>query len=102
MTTRAMSGGTYLLEAYLSKTCAGDTAAVVARARSAVEQMAWEGTPIRLLRSFFLPEDELCFCLYEARSIEEVAEAGRRAEMRFGRIQPAVELLRTRNQAERA
>ena len=91
-----MSGAKYLLEAYLSRTCAGEAPAAIARARSAVEQMTREGTRIRLLRSFFLPEDELCFCLYEAPSVEAVAEAGRRAEMCFGRIQPAIELSRTR------
>jgi len=88
-----MAAGTYLLEAYLPRSCAGEAVAAAARARSAVEEMAGEGTAIQLVRSFFLPEDELCFCLYEAPSIHEVAAAGRRAEMSFARIQPAIELL---------
>jgi len=53
--------------------------------------MSSEGAPIRFLRSFFLPEDELWFCLYEARSADEVAEASRRAELTPGRIQRAVD-----------
>jgi len=53
--------------------------------------MRREGTPIRVLRSFFIPEDELWFCLYEARSSDTVAEASRRAELGLGRIQKAVD-----------
>lgn len=53
--------------------------------------MRREGTPIRVLRSFFVPEDELWFCLYEARSSDTVAEAGRRAKLGLGRIQKAVD-----------
>jgi len=53
--------------------------------------MRREGTPIRVLRSFFVPEDELWFCLYEARSSDDVAEASRRAKLGLGRIQKAVD-----------
>jgi hypothetical protein len=88
-----MTAGTFLLEAYLPNMCTGGAASTSARAHAAAEEMAGEGTSIRLLRLFFLPEDELCFCLYEARSIDAVAEAGRRAHMRFERIQPVVSLL---------
>jgi hypothetical protein len=41
----------------------------------------------QLLRSFFLPEDELWFCIYEADSSDEVAEASRRAQLVVSRIQ---------------
>jgi Protein of unknown function (DUF4242) len=82
---------TYLLETYMSRTSAGDPAAAAARARAAAAQMRREGTPIRVLRSFFVPEDELWFCLYEARSSDTVAEAGRRAKLGLGRIQKAVD-----------
>jgi hypothetical protein len=82
---------TYLLETYMSRTSAGDPAAAAARARATAAQMRREGTPIRVLRSFFVPEDELWFCLYEARSSDTVAEAGRRAKLGLGRIQKAVD-----------
>jgi len=39
-----------------------------------------------------MPEDELWFCLYEARSTDDVAEASRRAELGFDRIQRAVDV----------
>src|SRR5512132_180016 len=84
-------GGIFLLEAYLPRTCSGGPAAAARRARAAAAAMRREGTPIRILRSFFMPEDELWFCLYEARSGDEVAEASRRAELVIGRIQQAVD-----------
>lgn len=82
---------TYLLETYMSRTSAGGPAAAAARTRAAAAQMRREGTPIRVLRSFFAPEDELWFCLFEARSSEAVTEASHRAELGLGRIQKAVD-----------
>jgi hypothetical protein len=81
----------FLLEAYLPRADAGGPAAAAARACAAARQMRREGASVRFLRSFFLPEDELWFCLYEARSVDEVAEASRRAELVLGRIQQAVD-----------
>src|SRR5437762_11553326 len=86
-----MDAGTSLLETYMSRTSASAPAAATARARAAAAQMRREGTPIRVLRSFFAPEDELWFCLFEARSSDAVAEASRRAELGLGRIQNAVD-----------
>src|SRR6266550_8479332 len=86
-----MDARTYLLETYMSRTSASAPAAATARARAAAAQMRREGTPIRVLRSFFAPEDELWFCLFEARSSDAVAEASRRAELGLGRIKNAVD-----------
>jgi Protein of unknown function (DUF4242) len=86
-----MDARTYLLETYMTRTSADGPAAAAARARAAAAQMTREGTPIRVLRSFFAPEDELWFCLFEARSSEAVTEASRRAEFGLGRIQKAVD-----------
>jgi hypothetical protein len=83
--------GTFLVEAYLSKRGAGGLEATVACARAAAENMRREGTPIRFLRSYFLPEDETYFCLYEAGSIDDVAEASQRANLAVARIQTAIE-----------
>jgi hypothetical protein len=82
---------TYLVEAYLSRTSPEGADAVAARARAVAAQMRRDGTPIRFLRSFFVPEDELWFGFYQARSIEDVAEATRRADLALGRIQQAVD-----------
>jgi Protein of unknown function (DUF4242) len=82
---------TYLVEVYVPRTSPGGADMVAARARAAAAQMRREGTLIRVLRSFFAPEDELWFCLFEARSSATVAEASRRANLEFGRIQKAVD-----------
>lgn len=52
--------------------------------------MRAEGIPIRFLRSIFVPEDEACFHLYEAGSLEAVRTAARRAELPFERIAETV------------
>jgi hypothetical protein len=83
---------TFVLEAYMPRTSAGEPAAAAARAHRAAAEMRRRGSPVRLLRSFFLPADELWFGLYEARSLEDAAEAGSRAELAIGRIQQAIEL----------
>ena len=41
--------------------------------------MRREGTPVRFLRSIFVPESDLCFLLYEAPTAKSVREAAGRA-----------------------
>jgi hypothetical protein len=41
--------------------------------------MRREGTPVRFLRSIFVPEDDTCFLLYEAPSARSVRQAAGRA-----------------------
>jgi hypothetical protein len=82
-------GDTFLLEAYMPRTSAGGAAAAAVRARAAAAAMRREGTPIRVLRSFFMPDDEVWFCLYQAPSLDDVSEASHRAGLLPGRIQPA-------------
>jgi hypothetical protein len=80
----------FLVEVYVSR---ADPAAVergAERARLAAEELTREGTPVRYLRSIFVPEDETCFFLYEAASVEDVEEAARRASLRFERGAVAV------------
>ena len=60
------------------------------RARLAAEELAREGTPIRCQRSIFVPEDEMCFLLYEAAQVEDVEQAARRASLRVERIAEAI------------
>lgn len=55
--------------------------ALVAQARRAAEELRSEGTQVRFLRSVFVPEDETCFYLYEASSVDDVQKAVRRAAL---------------------
>jgi hypothetical protein len=81
----------FLVELYVSRT---DGAAAVdgcaKRARLAAEQLTDEGTPVRYVRPIFVPDDETCFHLYEAASVEHVVEAARRASLPVERVAEAV------------
>lgn len=80
----------YLLETYLSRTGAETVLGCAERARRAAEQLRWQGTPIRCLRTVFVPEDETCFYLYEAASEEVVRKAAHRAALHIERIVEAI------------
>jgi hypothetical protein len=71
----------YLLELYVARSDEVGAEQRGERARLAAEQLAGEGTPVRYLRSIFVPADETCFYLYEAASVDVVREAARRAEL---------------------
>ena len=76
----------FLVEAYVPR---GDSIAAASRdrrARLVAEQLTREGEPIRYLRSIFVPEDETCFYLSEAPSLDRVREAAERASLRIDRI----------------
>jgi hypothetical protein len=55
-------------------------------AKSTSEQMTDEGTPVRYLRSTFVPQEEKCFCLFEGDSEEVVKTAQERAGLPYDRI----------------
>ena len=79
----------YLVELYVSRTDGRALRARVAKVRRAAEELSREGTPVRCLRSIFLPADETCLLLYEAVSVDAVHEVARRAALRFERISEA-------------
>jgi len=84
----------YLVETYLPHSRAAEAREAGRRARAAAAELAREGTPIRYVRTTFLPDDETCFHLFEASSADAVAEVSRRAELGHGRIVPAIEASR--------
>ena len=79
----------YVVESYLPRPVGRLVAELSRRARVAVEEMAREGTPISFRGAVLLPDDETCFCLYEASSAEVVAEASRRADIPVDRVMRA-------------
>jgi hypothetical protein len=79
----------YLVELYVGR-CDG-AVDLEGRARSAVETMVREGEHVRFVRTVFVPGDQTCFQLYEARSASVVEEASRRAGIAFERVVAAVE-----------
>ncbi len=76
----------FLIEVYASQ----HEPRAAARARLAAEEVTREGTPVRYLRSIFVPEDETCFYLYEASSVEAVRAAAARAELRSDHLAEAI------------
>lgn len=79
----------YLAEAYAP--ASPDVAEIETRARLAAAELSAAGTPVRYVRSIFMPDDETCFHLFEADSPEAVDEAARRAGFVGARITRAVE-----------
>jgi len=80
----------YLLELYVARSDAAGAEKRGEQARRAAEQLAREGTPVRYLRSIFVPEDETCFYLYEAASADAVREAALRAQLACERVIEAI------------
>jgi hypothetical protein len=87
----------YLVETYLGRGRAGERAARDRRARSAAEELTREGPHVRFDRSIHVPEDEMCFFVFDAPSSRDVALAATRARLDPIRV---VEAISSRNQEE--
>src|SRR5215208_1460060 len=87
-----MEMGLYLVERYLPGATRNDLASAVERVAAAAERMAAEGISVRYVGSTFVPDDETCFCEFEAASRESVEWANERADVPFARILPATRL----------
>ena len=80
----------FRVELYVAQSDDASVARGAGHALVASEALTREGTPVRYLRSIFVPEDETCFFLYEADSADAVREAALRAGLRCERIAEAV------------
>jgi Protein of unknown function (DUF4242) len=67
----------YVVEAYTPATA--DLEPIEIAARQAAAAMRASGTPIRYVRSIFVPLDEVCFYLLEGPSPEAVNQVAARA-----------------------
>ena len=72
--------GYHLIELHRPEHGWDELQALSARARSAAERVNSEGTPVRFLRSIFVPDVETCFHLFEGTAAA-VAEAVSSAQM---------------------
>ena len=84
--------GRYLVEEFSAGLGEQELRQAAVRARAAAQELTSEGTPVRYLRSLFVPDDELCLWLYEATSAEAVGEATRRAAIEVERVVAAVSI----------
>jgi hypothetical protein len=79
----------YLVESYAPRSGAALDESI-ARVQLAAKQIAAEGLVLRHIRSTFVPEDEICFHVFEAESPAVVDEVGRRAGLPFERVVEAM------------
>ena len=80
----------YMVERHLPGFTEAQLPAAAAAAKSSSAEMTQEGTPIRYLRSTFVPGEDKCYCLFEGPSQEAVTEAQERAGLPYERIHEAV------------
>lgn len=63
-----------------------------ARAKTCAAEMTEEGTPVRWIRSFFIPETEQTHCYFEAPTARAVREVNERANIPFESVQEVQEM----------
>jgi hypothetical protein len=80
----------YLVETYLARGQAGERTAREQRARSAAKELTQERTRVRFERSIHVPEDEICFFVFDAPSGREAALVAQRAGLDPFRIVEAI------------
>ena len=78
----------YLVETYLARSQSRERAACERRARSAAKELTHDR--IRFVRSIYVPEDEICFFVFDAPSGREAALAAQRAALDPIRVVEAV------------
>jgi hypothetical protein len=71
----------YLVETFLPRGAAGERTARERRARSAAEELTRQGTRVRFDRTIHVPEDEICFFIFDARSGREAALVAQQAAL---------------------
>jgi hypothetical protein len=80
----------YLVETYLADRRPGERAARERRARSAANELTTGTACIRFERSIHVPEDEICFFVFEAPSARDAALAAQRAQLDPIRVVEAI------------
>jgi hypothetical protein len=80
----------YLVETFLPRGVAAGRAASERRARSAAVELTLGTTRVRFDRSIYVPEDEMCFFVFDAPSGREAALAVQRAGLDPIRVVEAV------------
>lgn len=80
----------YLVETFLPRGRAGERTARERRARSAAEELTEKGTRVHFDHTIHVPEDEICFFVFDAPSSTDVALAAQLAELAPLRVVEAV------------
>jgi len=83
---------TYLVDRDLPGITRDQLAAAHRAATETARRFTAEGTPIRYIRSLFLPQEARCLCLFEALDAESVRSLNDTAQIPFTSISEALEL----------
>ena len=71
----------YLVETYLGRSQGGELAAHERRARSAAEELTQATICVRFDRAIHVPEDEICFFVFDAPSSRDAPSRGASASV---------------------
>lgn len=82
----------YVVERHLPNFTGEQVAAAAKRAKEATSEMTREGTPVRYMRSIFIPGEDKCYCLFEGVSADAVRQANERAELPVESISEALSI----------
>ena len=82
----------YVVERHLPNFTGEQVAAAAKRAKDSTAEMTREGTPVRYMRSIFIPGEDKCYCLFEAESADSVLQANQRAELPVQSISEALSI----------
>jgi hypothetical protein len=80
----------YLVETFLARGRAGERTARERRARVAADELTRAGVRVRFGGTIHIPEDEICFVVFDAASSRHAALAATRAALDPFRIVEAV------------
>jgi uncharacterized protein YbjT (DUF2867 family) len=76
----------YLVEQYLPGVTASQLDDASARLAAAASELAANGVDVRYISSTFIPEEESCFCRFEAHDARDVRRACERAGVALARV----------------
>jgi hypothetical protein len=76
----------YLVETYLARGQRDERVARERRARSAAAELTRGATPVRFDRSIHVPQDEICFFVFDAPTGRDAALAAQRAGLEAIRV----------------
>ena len=82
----------YMVERSLKGIPMSDLASAQGRAICTAEQMTKAGTPVRYIRSTFVPDTGRCMCLFGAGNAEQVKELNQKANIPFDSVVPVLDL----------
>jgi len=82
----------YMVERSLKGIAMSDLAAAQQAAIATSQQFSANGTPVRYIRTTFVPGTGACMCLFEAGDAEAVRRVNETAKIPFDRITEALDL----------